>query len=183
MSRNHLSIAFICLSLVLVLSSVSRGANEASAGAPAWNPDADPDTRGFYDVAKNYTGWTGNFYKKYADCLADHYRSSSSGGQENSWIDTSDMHYHVSHGGNRWDPGYGKNLKSIIFEEGGYVCPSEAQNAWGDWDMEWIAFRCCSLLNDESRRYWAQTMNGLHLHSGTGPHNSHRHIPIAGYFP
>jgi len=54
------------------------------------------------------------------------------------------------------------NLSGIPFTDG-TVTPGEAWGAWGDYDAEWIAIKCCSLLNDASKGYWYTTFDGLHL--------------------
>ena len=41
--------------------------------------------------------------------------------------------------------------------------PGDAHRAYGDGDLEWVAFSACQTLNDTSRPYWANAMNGLHL--------------------
>ncbi|KPL23895.1 MAG: hypothetical protein AMJ75_05010, partial [Phycisphaerae bacterium SM1_79] len=92
-------------------------------------------------------------------------KSSSYGGSENSWIDSTDIHFRNSHCGTAWDSYWGKNLSSIPFHDGS-VTPGEARRAWGDYDAEWIASKCCSLLRDDSRAYWYTTFDGLHLMLG-----------------
>jgi len=83
----------------------------------------------------------------------------------NKYIDASDIHYHVGHGGDRKDGRYGKTLRAVIFESSALV-PGEAIRIWGNDDLEWIGFRCCQLLRDDSRSYWANTMQGVHLLCG-----------------
>jgi hypothetical protein len=64
-----------------------------------------------------------------------------------------------------WDSYWGKTLSSIPFNDGS-VTPGEARRAWGDYDLEWMASKCCSLLRDSSRAYWYTTFDGLHLMLG-----------------
>lgn len=85
-------------------------------------------------------------------------------------LDLADLHYHIGHGGWHRDKCYNKWLTALIFsntnKDDKYLDPSDARNAWGDKDLEWIGSRACKMLNDASRWYWARTMNGVHLICG-----------------
>ena len=116
----------------------------------------------FCDEVDSFPGWSQTFCLGCADCSEDYYKSSSSGGSENSWIDASDIHFRNSHCTTAWDAFWGMNLSGIPFTDG-TVTPGEAFDVWGDNDAEWIASKCCSLLRDSSKGYWATTMDGLHL--------------------
>lgn len=164
-----------CILLVSFLTApLETFAWEVSACGGCSSPDSHPDARRFYDKVRSYPGWTGNFYKKYANCKEIYYKRMDMGGQNNSWVDSSDIHYHISHGGDRWDPYYGKSLRAVLFQDGSYLVPSEARLAWGDTDLEWIAFRNCKLLNNASKGYWANAMNRLHLLLGFKTNSSKR---------
>jgi hypothetical protein len=156
-------IACVVVVLTFVLSPIKTSAYEVSACGGCSVPDSHPDAWRFYDKVRSYPGWTGRFYKKYSNCKEIYYKRMADGGQNNSWVDSSDIHYHISHGGNRWDPYYEKWLRAVLFQDGSYLVPSEARLAWGDTDLEWIAFRNCKLLNNASKGYWANAMNRLHL--------------------
>ncbi len=160
--KTHL-FSYLILVMLLVLCCASVTAYEVSAAGACSSPNSHPDAKGFYDKVRSFSGWTGNFYVEDNNSKEIHYKRVDMGGQNNSWVDSSDIHYHVSHGGTRWDSYYGKDLKAVLFEDGTSLVPSEARTCWGDSDLEWIAFRNCQLLNDVSRPYWANAMNGLHL--------------------
>ena len=149
--------------VVFLLLPLTASAYEVSSAGGCSVPNSHPDAWRFYDKIKSFPGWTGNYYRVDNNVKELQYKRVSLGGQNNSWIDGSDIHYHVSHGGSRWDSYYGKNLTAIIFEDGTSLVPSEARKAWGDSDLEWIGFRCCKLLNNTSKGYWANAMNRLHL--------------------
>lgn len=159
----------ICLVCIPVQGTPTYEASAAGGcGESEDDPDAHPDAKGFYDKIITFTNWAGNFYKKYSECEESQYSSGSS--NEGSWIDTSHIHYHVSHGGSHSDAGNNdKSLTAVIFDgdslttDETYLDASEAKDAWGDGTLNWIAFRCCKLLNKDSWQYWAETMNGLHL--------------------
>jgi hypothetical protein len=160
--RNSLIICFVVVLSFLFYPAITS-AYEVSAAGGCSVPNSHPDAKGFYDRIKSFPGWTGNFYKEDNNSKEVHYKRVADGGQNNAWVDSSDIHYHISHGGYRWDAHYGKDLKAVLFEDGTNLVPSEARNAWGDTDLEWIAFRNCKLLNNTSKGYWANAMNRLHL--------------------
>lgn len=156
------------VTICLVCIPVQGTTYKASAAGGCDDPDADPDAKGFYDTIGAFTNWSKNFYKKYTNCVESHYSTGSS--NEASWIDTSHIHYHVSHGGEHEDAGNDdEDLTAVVFDgefttdDPKYLDASEAKDAWGDGTLDWIAFRCCKLLNTDSWEYWAETMNGLHL--------------------
>ncbi len=165
--KKCLSLWFV-VTLGLALVSGQLWAWEVSAAGGCSSPNSHPDAVGFYNTVMGFPGWLGNFYLQYGNCKEPYYKRVGSGGSENLWIDTSDIHYHVSHGGAHWDPFYGRNLTAVVFENPineneRYLDASEARNAWGDGDLEWIGFRNCNLLDDTSWKYWSKAMNQLHL--------------------
>lgn len=160
--KNPLVICIV-VAIVFLLFPLKAGAYEVSSAGGCSVPNSHPDAWRFYDTIKSFPGWTGNFYRVDTNSTEVQYKRMSLGGQNNSWVDSSDIHYHISHGGTRWDSYYGKDLTAIIFEDGDTLVPSEARTAWGDTDLEWIGFRNCKLLNDASKGYWANAMNRLHL--------------------
>lgn len=147
---------------------------QVSASAATSYPPSIPDAIGFYNAIGGFQGWGKNFFLDYyrwpTSCHEDPYKTKALGGVEHQWIDTSDIHYHISHGVNQYDPHFQLNLTAVEFNDSNYLVPSEAidrkaviSEAWGDGDLEWIAFRNCYLLDDVSWKYWAQSMHGLHM--------------------
>ena len=159
---KHQFIILMCCVIVGLFCADLHAAKVSAAGACS-TPNSHPDARRFYDRVRSFPGWTGNFYKEDENSVQDHYRRHDQGGQNNAWVDSSDLHYHISHGGSRYDSYWGKNLTAILLEDGSRVDAGEARNAWGDNNLEWIAFRNCKLLNDNSKAYWSTAMNHLHL--------------------
>ncbi len=160
--KNPLIVCAV-VAMVFLLFPLKAEAYEVSSVGGCSVPNSHPDAWRFYYTIKSFPGWTGNFYKQDTNSKEIHYKRMSLGGQNNAWVDSSDIHYHISHGGTRWDSYYGKDLTAIIFEDGDTLVPSEARRAWGDTDLEWIGFRNCKLLNNASKGYWANAMNRLHL--------------------
>jgi hypothetical protein len=119
----------------------------------------------FNNKVDSFSGWGQVFSLGCSSCSEDYYKSSSYGGSENSWVDATDIHFRNSHCGTAWDSYWGKYLSSIPFTDGD-VTPGEAHRAWGDYNLEWMASKCCSLLRDDSRAYWYTTFDGLHLMLG-----------------
>ncbi len=116
----------------------------------------------FCDKIDSYPGWSQVFCDDCSGCSQDYYRSAASGGSENSYVDGTDIHFRNSHCTTAWDSFWGKTLSGIPCTDG-VVTPGEVYDAWGDYDLEWIASKCCQLLRDSSKGYWATSMDGLHL--------------------
>ncbi len=152
----------VALAFVLIPVQTTWAKWEVSSAGGCRRPDSNPDARGFYEKVRGYRRWEGNFYLKYEECEKKHYERAPEG-EEYKWIDSSDIHYHVSHGVSNWDSTYQKVVTAVKFEDGSKLVPSEAAMDWGDQNLEWIGFRCCQLLNDSSWDSWAKTMNQLHL--------------------
>ncbi len=150
---------FVCLIVTLLLAAQAK-AYRVSAGAACKKPNSRPDAQRFYDKVDTFPGWSKHFYKKIGKLKEKHY-----GKKNNKYVDKSDLHYHVGHGGDKWDWGNWKTLRAIIFK-GSAMVPSEAKRIWGNKNLNWIGFRCCKLLQDKSRSYWANSMDGVHLICG-----------------
>lgn len=147
----------------LLLCSGTLWASTVSAAGACSSPNSHPDARGFYDRVRSFSGWSGNFYREDEFSVENQYKRHDLGGANNSWVDSSDIHYHISHGGTRYDSYWDKDLTAVLFEDGTRLDAGEARSCWGDNDLEWIGFRNCKLLNDNSKAYWSTAMNGLHL--------------------
>jgi hypothetical protein len=142
---------------------------------PANNiPCEQPQCEGFYDELVD-AGWTGRFNYGNCSAWAKDFKRSAVGGSENSVVDSADIVLFCDHGGGgTWDSFWNKWLSYIHFGCDGpdndcNVSPGEAYMSYGDKDLEWLAFKACSVLSDggpapyRNRGYWASTMNGLHL--------------------
>lgn len=130
----------------------------------------DDDAYWLYTVL-GWFGWTKRFIYDNQWAWEQDWKASwrPGGGTESAYVDTVDLAYFSGHGGTAWDSLYGRNLVGLVFGNGGrnhddaYLVPGDAYRAWGDGDLEWVVFSACQLLNDASRGYWANAMNGLHL--------------------
>lgn len=180
--------AILLLCLLVPLFSAMPAASQAPTGSgddSRWEvgveyvnwytgaPDlsrTDDDALGLYNVLGG-GGWTRNF--AYGNGLAweEDWKASwrTGGGTEYGYVDAVDLAYFSGHGGSAWDSYYGRYLYGPVFGDGGnthddpYLVPGDARRAYGDGDVEWMAFSACQTLNDSSFGYWANAMYGMHL--------------------
>jgi hypothetical protein len=135
----------------------------------------EPQCMGFYDEMDD-AGWGGydSFHWGNCSAWAEDFKRSASGGTENFWIDDVDIALFCDHGTSTYDTFWGKTLSALHFgcqdpDGDCNVSPGEAYLSYGDNDLEWLAFKACSVLSDGgpapyyNRGYWAATMNELHL--------------------
>ena len=87
-------------------------------------------------------------------------------------LDRADIAMLCTHGSRSWDSFWSLNLSSVYFGssvDDQHLVPGDGYQAYGDQDLEWLAFDSCSVLGDggpapyRDRGYWAATMDGLHL--------------------
>lgn len=118
----------------------------------------------YYDLLSE--GWTGRFHFTDWSAWEKDWKRSALGGWEDSYADNVDIAMLCTHGSRAWDSCWSKNLSSVYFGSTTAdhdLSPCDAYHAYGDKDAEWIAFDSCSVLSDDSKAYWAASMNGLHL--------------------
>jgi hypothetical protein len=138
-------------------------------------PCEEPQCMGFYDEMDD-AGWGGldSFHWGNCSAWAEDFKRSASGGKENTWIDDVDIALFCDHGTSTYDTFWSKNLSALHFgckdpDGDCNVSPGEAYLSYGDNDLEWLAFKACSVLSDGgpapyyNRGYWAATMDKLHL--------------------
>jgi len=128
-----------------------------------WNTDysnnplknTDDDCKGFTDKLGGF-GWS-NIHVSNQLAWEDDMKKSSKGGHENDFMDCYDFTYYSGHG----NPDY---ITFINNHDDKQLRHSDAYDAWGDKDAEWVDFSACNVMSKHS--YWASTMNGLHLECG-----------------
>ncbi len=111
-------------------------------------------------------GWTPRFRWVNYDAYEKDFKRGSVGGWESSYADNVDLAMACTHGSYAYDNKWQKVLSAVYFgstQADQYLSPGEAYLAYGDKDLEFLAFDSCSVLEDSSLIYWASTMNGLHL--------------------
>ena len=117
-------------------------------------------------------GWSSRFHWTDWSAWETDFKSASRGGSENSYADNVDIAMLCTHGSGAWDDFWSQGLSSVYFgstHTDQDLVPGDAYQAYGDKDLEWLAFDSCSVLSDGgpapyyNRGYWAATMNGLHL--------------------
>jgi hypothetical protein len=120
-----------------------------------------------YNELKNNAGWTGVFNWGQTNAWERDWKAFSSGG--NGLVDTVDLAMIGTHGTGAWDSRYGKSLSAVYFSSNNddwFLSPGEAYRYYGTNNLEWLAFDSCSVLRDDSRTYWHEAFNGLHLMLG-----------------
>lgn len=134
--------------------------------------DTDMGTRPHWEKSATglYTwlqtaGWQGRF--KYANSLTweEDFKRAANGGTEHLYVDSVDLALIGTHGSSAWDSFWNLPLSSVWFStshDDQHLSPGEAYQAYGDGDLEWLAFDSCSVLRDDSLAYWSTTFNGLH---------------------
>ena len=130
----------------------------------------DDDALGIYNEL-GAGGWTKRFAYGNGSAWEQDWKATwrPGGGTENVYVDTVDLAYFSGHGGPSWDNLYNRTLWGPVFGEGGnayddsYLVPGDAYRAYGDGDLEWVAFSACQTVNDDSAAYWANSMYGQHL--------------------
>jgi hypothetical protein len=117
-------------------------------------------------------GWTGRFRWTDWSAYETDFKLASKGGSENSYVDNVDIAMLCTHGSGAYDSFWSKNLSSVYFGSSHTdhdLSPGDAYRAYGDKDLEFLAFDSCSVLSDGgpapyyNRGYWSTVMNGLHL--------------------
>jgi hypothetical protein len=117
-------------------------------------------------------GWTGRFHWTDWNAFETDFKLASLGGEENSYVDNVDIAMICTHGSGTHDNFWNKDLSSVYFGSSHadqHLSPGDAYRAYGDKDLEFLAFDSCSVLSDDgpypyyNRGYWSTTMNGLHL--------------------
>jgi hypothetical protein len=120
---------------------------------------------GFYNHFIN-NDWKVNFRYGNEQVWERDYKSSIYGGHENLFPDNADIVMLCALGFSDYDIWNQEYLTAIRFPTAVndfFLWPSEALDAYGDRDLEWLAFDASGMFADDSRDEWASTMNGLHL--------------------
>ncbi|UCF43881.1 MAG: hypothetical protein JSV99_02870, partial [Planctomycetota bacterium] len=118
-------------------------------------PLSEPQSRGFTNKLNSVSGWSGD-EKHNSGARAD-YMKSAWPGDEDGYMDKHDIVWYNGHG-LPW---------SFTFTDPWYeqdVTYSEAFDAWGDKDTEWVALKTCQVMSWHG--FWADTMDGVHLECG-----------------
>jgi len=161
---------------VVAAGAGDDGVLEVGAEYVNWYPGSgdlygtDDDAYGIYNQL-GAGGWTRRFIYGNGAAWEQDWKVSwrPGGGTEHNYVDTVDLAYFSGHGGPSYDSLYGRSLWGPVFGEGGnnyddsYLVPGDAYRAYGDGDLEWMAFSACQTVNDQSAAYWANSLYGMHL--------------------
>lgn len=183
-----------CLVLVLTISHTSQ-ARETGTAVPEtpntplddggtaevgiewitdWPGTADDRANWYYSANNFYNelgsaGWIKRFNYGNTNAWERDFKAAMYGGINDSIIDSVDIAMIGTHGSSAYDPRYGIALSSVYFSSNNddwHLSPGEAYRAYGNNDLEWLAFDSCSVLRDDSMYYWHEAFDGLHLMLG-----------------
>ncbi len=139
-----------------------------------WPGTAD-DRANWYYSANNFNnelgaaGWVQRFNWGNTNAWERDFKAALYGGINDQVIDAVDIALIGTHGSSAYDPRYNTVLSSVYFSSNNddwNLSPGEAYRAYGNNDLEWLAFDSCSVLRDDSMWYWHETFDGLHLMLG-----------------
>lgn len=139
-----------------------------------WPGTADDRANWYYSANNFYNelgdaGWVKRFNYGNTNAWEKDFKAAMYGGINDSVIDSVDIAMIGTHGSSAYDYRYGKTLSSVYFSsnhDDWHLSPGEAYRAYGNNDLEWLAFDSCSVLRDDSMYYWHETFDGLHLMAG-----------------
>ncbi|MBK6327241.1 MAG: hypothetical protein IPF56_15100 [Chloroflexi bacterium] len=139
-----------------------------------WPGTADDRANWYYSATNLYNelggaGWIKRFNYGNTNAWEKDFKAAMYGGINDTVIDSVDLAMIGTHGSSAWDTRYGKTLSSVYFSsnhDDWHLSPGEAYRAFGNNDLEWLAFDSCSVLRDDSMYYWHETFDGLHLMLG-----------------
>jgi len=167
--RDRLYLGLLICAIVAVIFAGGTGLFAKSVGVEWINDFAgtgndrshwDESAEGLYNELVS-DGWNGKFCWGNANAWMSDFTTNN-----DSWIDAVDIALIGTHGSYNYDSFWGDNHSSVMFSTGtsdSYMHPGEVYNLWGDYNLEWIALDCCSVLRDHSVGQWSHAMNGLHL--------------------
>ena len=136
-----------------------------------WPGTANDRANWYHSATRLYNeikgaGWIGRFNYGNTSAWEKDFKHVTYGGINDQIIDAVDLAMIGTHGSSAWDSYYGKTLSSVYFSTNNHdlhLSPGEARRAYGNNDLEWLAFDSCLVLRDSSMWYWYQTFDGLHL--------------------
>ncbi len=139
-----------------------------------WPGTADDRANWYYSANNLYNelgsaGWVKRFNYGNTNAWERDFKAAMYGGINDYVIDSVDLAMIGTHGSSAWDPRYGIVLSSVYFSSNNddwQLSPGEAYRAYGNNDLEWLAFDSCSVLRNDSMWYWYNTFDGLHLMAG-----------------
>ena len=111
-------------------------------------------------------GWGQNFAYTDNNAYETDLKDEMYGGYEDFYVDSVDLALVCIHSIVATDQRWQIPLDSLFFGtrvDDNYLTPGDAFQAYGDQDLEWLAFDASSILSDQSKEFWALSMKGLHL--------------------
>lgn len=154
-SKNSVTVLFVLSLLVLALAGCEEPevgvewVNNYTAVGKSNLSYMDDCAQGFYNVIASDPEWTGEFNVGNSNAWEKHFKKSSLGGLDDSWVDAVDLAMFAGHGSAKTGTGrgsaftFGQNANDDWYLAS---IPSNREPRWGDDDLEWIIFNSCSIL-------------------------------------
>jgi hypothetical protein len=163
MKRKNAPTALLMLALGLFISGICgckhyvgvEWVNDYSAVGKGILSNRDDCAEGFYSAICAHPDWDGKFDRGDDHAWEEHFKRTSKGGTDDSWIDDVDIAYFAGHGagdGTIAGPtgvGRGGGYTFGIDAHDDWVLsaiPTNREPRWGDGDLEWIVLDVCSAL-------------------------------------
>ena len=144
-----------------------------------WLCDDDAD---YIDSTLRAHSWTRGFKKGNGDADVDHWAEGN-----NDWVDDVDLALFRGHGSESFDWSFSRDLWGPYFKEPRWwesfdheLTPGDADDCYGDDDVEWVGFGCCRALRNSNGAYWARAFDGAHLIMGY--HTNANHVSYGEEF-
>ncbi|TWT45326.1 hypothetical protein RAS1_17490 [Phycisphaerae bacterium RAS1] len=123
----------------------------------------DNDARGLRDQL----GWGWQGFGD-SDAWEEDFKRDDVGGTNSGFSDAFDLAYFSGHGSSTNDWYYKETRRTLKFgnddHDDAHTVPGDGRGAWGNGEMEWMAFNACQTMKDwDNRDDWFQCMDGLHL--------------------
>ncbi len=154
-SMNSIAILFVLLIFISAFAACEKAevgvewVNSYTAVGKGNLSYMDYCAEGFYNVIKSHSEWAGEFNVGNANAWEKHFKKSSLGGLDDSWVDAVDLVMFAGHGSAKTGTGrgsaftFGQNANDDWYLAS---IPSNREPRWGDGDLEWIIFNSCSIL-------------------------------------
>ena len=131
-----------------------------------WDTNFNDDSCNELDSRLINQGWSQKYVYVDNNAFETDLKNEMYGGSEDQNVDSVDIAMVCIQSIVAYDQRWQIPLDSLFFGtrvDDNYLTPGDAFQAYGDQDLEWLAFDASSILSDQSKEFWALSMKGLHL--------------------
>jgi hypothetical protein len=131
-----------------------------------YNDDSNDDSCQGLSTILSLSGWEKEYEFTQGFVWEEDFKSYYYGGVNDSYPDSVDISMLCGIGSLSEDEYYGGLRSSLEFlspQDDYFLTPGDAERAYGDKDLEWLAFDASGVLRDDDVSFWASSFNGLHL--------------------